>query len=44
MIPCQGHMLERNWGTLECSSDDDDDDEDDGAGLVMMMNLMTQIA
>ena len=37
-------MLERNWGTLECSSDDDDDDEDDGAGLVMMMNLMTQIA
>ena len=24
MIPCQSHMLERNWGTLECSADDDE--------------------
>ena len=34
MIPCQSHMLERYWSTLECSADGDDDDGngDDGNG------------
>ena len=32
MIPCQSHMLERNWGTLECSEDCDDDESDGDGG------------